>query len=179
MKKMLILMLSLALLLSACGTAAQSAELPQESSSQIEQSSTAKSSGAEESSEYTLDEETEIRFLMDKILGCHPGTAGSSLKICSAAAAFLNYTESFGNGDHTLFKDTVEAIVAEEDDMSLKALALSAEEIRYMAESLIRDGLESHAAELEYAGAKCLFDAYNGEKFAAVWAVYEEIISGI
>ena len=119
----------------------------------------------------------DIVFILDSLKAYTPGTAGSSLKLCTAAFPMIDFSQEYDTADADSISATVGEYMSSLTDEE-KALVREtiAEAERDIADTLFSEGFDAIKPRLDDAGNPNRYTEYDKEKYDGFMAVFKAAV---
>lgn len=132
----------------------------------------------DENEKAPLSADTVIAVL-DEIENYAPGVLGSSLKVCHAAFAFIDFSQEFDTDDTEIFENTVSEYIAKYTEEEFLLFREKVSDMEEVAQTLFTDGLEALLPRLDDAGNPQKYSEYDEEKYNTLMDIFKNVLNKI
>ena len=123
-----------------------------------------------------LEREEEFLAVLYEIENYHPGTAGSSLKMCNVALSFLDFAEDSEGLDTELLGISMRGYLAALDEEEREYFKETVDNIKDIATQIFENGIESMKELISDAGNRNRHESYTRDKYEAFMALFDKIL---
>lgn len=121
--------------------------------------------------------ENDIVFILDALKLYTPGTAGSSLKLCTAAFPMIDFSQEYDSADASSVSAVVEEYMSSLSDEEKALIRGTLAEVENdVAKTLFTEGFDAIEPRLDDAGNPNKYTEYDKEKYDEFMAVFKAAV---